>query len=71
MGSIWKKGSDTLHNGLVIGILMSAAILWGDKIYNWIVPIIPEVATTFAGEWSIPIVLLGLGGLAGYLVDRY
>lgn len=71
MGTLWKRGRDSLHNGVILGILVSSAILWGDKIYDWIVPIIPESATTFAGEWSIPIILLGLGAILGYAADRW
>jgi len=70
MGSFWKKGSDTLHNGTVLGAVAGALIVWGDKVYNWLIPVIPEAWITFAGDWSIPIILIGLGALLGYAVDR-
>lgn len=67
---IWKSGKDTLHNGIVIGILLGIALVWGQPVYDWIVSIIPTT-WDWLGTYTIPIIVIGIAGLVGYIVDRY
>jgi len=68
---LWKSGKDLLHNGTVLGAITGALLVWGDKVYNWIVSVLPASLMNFAGSWSIPIILVAAGALLGYVVDRY
>ncbi len=69
MTSLLQRGRDNLLNGIVLGALLAAAIIWGGTIYGWIEGIVP-VDWLVLGEWSLPVYLLGLGALIGYIVDR-
>mgnify|MGYP001382636354 CR=1 FL=1 len=69
MGTFWKKGSDTLIDGTVVGGLLGFAICYGDKIYSWIVDFIPTTWNWF-GDTTIPIIIIGAGLLIGYATDR-
>ncbi len=72
MGSFWKSSiKDTAKNGTVLGGIMGAFVVWGDKVYNWIIQVIPDAWTTFAGDWSIPLIIIGIGIAIGYAVDKY
>ena len=66
---IWKKGTDSLKNGLVLGALLGAMIVWGAQIYSWLIINVPT-AWLILGEWSLPIYIIGVGALAGYIIDR-
>lgn len=66
-----KTGRDTLHNGTVLGAVAGALVVWGGKVNDFLMGIIPASWATFAGDWSIPIIIIALGGLVGYMVDRY
>lgn len=70
MGSIWRKGKDTLHNGTVLGVLLGIAVVWGSTILAKIEEIIPETWIVL-GEYSIPVYIIGACALLGYLIDRY
>ena len=69
MTGFWRKGSDTLHNGTVLGALLGAAIVWGNHLYSWLITNIPG-AWLKLGSYSLPIYLVGAGALIGYLIDR-
>lgn len=70
MTSFWTKtGKDTLHNGAILGGLLAAAIIWGGTVYGWIEGIVP-VDWLILGDFSLPVYLLGIGALVGYIVDR-
>ena len=72
MTDFWKASTkDKCKNGTVIGIFLSSIIIWGSGIYDWIVGIIPLTWQTFAGDFSIPIIILVAGGVLGYIVDKY
>ena len=69
MGTFWKKGSDNLYDGTIIGGLLRAAIVYGDKMYDWIVSFIPTTWNWF-GDLTIPVLIIGAGLLIGYITDR-
>ena len=69
--SFWKQGRDTLANGSLLGGIAGALVVWGDKVYDWMVPLIPDAWTSFGGDYSIPIIVIGVGALVGYLIDRF
>ncbi len=69
MTSFWKKGSDTLHNGTVLGALAGLFIWQGASIYTWLIEQVPSVWLKL-GTYSLPIYLIGAGALIGYIIDR-
>ena len=69
MTTFWKRGSDTLHNGTVLGVLAGFFIWKGAVIYTWLLENIPTTWMKL-GTWSLPIYLLGAGALVGYIIDR-
>jgi len=69
MASIFKKGKDKLVNGIVLGALLGAAIVWGAQIYTWILLTVPQ-SWMVLGSASLPIYVIGIGALAGYIIDR-
>ena len=70
MTSFWTRtGRDNLQNGAILGALLAAAIVWGSTVYEWIEGIVP-LDWLVLGEFSLPVYLLGLGALVGYIVDR-
>ena len=69
MVGFWKKGRDTLHNGTVLGALAGLFIWQGANIYSWLIINIPSVWLKL-GTYSLPIYLIGIGALAGYIIDR-
>jgi len=69
MGSLLRKGSDSLKNGMVLGALSGVFIWQGSKIYSYLIINIPS-AWLKLGACSLPIYLIGLGALVGYIVDR-
>jgi len=71
MTKIFKKAQDNLANGAIFGAAVGVLVVYGQKVYEWLVPLIPEAATTFAGDFSIPIMVIGAFALTGYLLDRY
>lgn len=65
-----RTGTDKLQNGMIMGILFGAVIIWGGGIYDFLLTIIPLDWQTFAGDLSVPIIILAVGGLLGYFIDR-
>jgi hypothetical protein len=63
-----KKGSDNLKNGIVLGGLFGAAIVWGNLIYSWVQTIIPS-SWLVLGSFSLPVYLIVLGAIVGYIID--
>ena len=60
---------DDLFNGVVLGGLLGAAIVWGAPIYTWIIETVPS-AWLVLGNSSLPLYLIGVGALIGYIVDK-
>ena len=68
---LWNpRGRDSLKNGTVLGALFGLSIAYGDSVKEFIIGLIPESLTDFAGSLSIPIILIGLGIIVGYYIDR-
>jgi hypothetical protein len=72
MSSIFKKGSDNLLNGAILGVLIgvligSSNIPFIQTAVSWITNLIPEAYHFMYMEW---IVVGLLGGIIGYIVDR-
>jgi len=68
MSSFWTRGRDKLQNGLCFGFLLGAAIIWGNKLYSWLLIQVPPLWTQ-----TIPleVYILGICGLIGYFIDRF
>ncbi len=60
---------DKLLNGVVLGAALGAAIVWGAPIYSWLIINIPS-AWLVLGDFSLPIYIIGIGALAGLIVDK-
>ena len=69
MASLLHRGKDKLLNGIILGALLGAAIVWGADIYSWLILNFPNNLLVL-GEWSLPIYIIGAGALIGYIVDR-
>ena len=69
MASLLHRGKDKLLNGVVLGAMLGAAIVWGAPIYSWLIINIPSTWLVL-GDLSLPIYIIGVGALAGYFVDR-
>lgn len=61
---------DKLINGMVLGALAGFFIWQGAAIYSWLLINIPSYWLKL-GDLSLPIYLIGTGGLIGYLIDRW
>lgn len=61
---------DDLFNGVVLGGLLGAAIVWGAPIYTWIIETVPP-AWYVLGDPSLPLYLIGAGMLVGWIIDKY
>ena len=74
MASLFRKGSDGLQNGTILGALFGAALVYGEGVYDWIstnlLSLLPDSATTFAGDFTLPLLMIAGGALIGYIVDR-
>lgn len=68
--TIWKRGLDNLRNGVILGALFGAAIVWGNKVYSFLILNIPSAWLKF-GELSLPLYLIGIGAIVGYIIDRH
>lgn len=66
---IFRKGLDSLSNGTVFGAIAGVLIVTGRSIYDAIVPRIPE-NIQILGEYSLPIYIIGIFTVLGYVVDR-
>jgi hypothetical protein len=67
--NLLQRGRDNLLNGTILGGLFAAAIIWGGSIYGWMKEMIP-LEWLILGELSLPVYLLGIGALVGYIIDR-
>ena len=69
---LWKASMrDKVKNGTVFGLILSCTIIWGGGIYNWLKELIPLSWQTFAGDMSVPLIILATGAIVGYLIDKY
>ena len=66
---LFQRGKDKLLNGLVLGALLGAAIVWGAPIYSWLIINVPS-AWLVLGDLSLPIYIIGAGAILGYIIDR-
>ena len=69
--SLLQRGKDNLANGAVLGGITGALIIYGQRVYDWLVPLIPESwIGIFPDGYGIPVILIGIGVLLGYIIDR-
>lgn len=69
--AIWKKAKDNLMNGAILGGVLGAAIVWSDKVIEFVEDTIPTNWLVLGSTWSIPVYIIGGLALIGYLLDRY
>ncbi len=69
VSSLLQKGKDKLLNGVILGALFGAVIVWGVNIYGWLITNVPS-SWLVLGEFSLPVYVIGAGALIGYIVDR-
>ncbi len=67
--SLLSRGKDKLLNGVILGAILGATIVWGEPIYSWLIINIPS-SWLVLGEWSLPIYVVGTMAILGYIVDR-
>lgn len=66
--SAFTRGPDNLKNGIVLGGLFGLGIYFGSNIMNFLITTIPE-NWKILGAFSIPVYLILLGMLIGYIID--
>ena len=69
MSQLFQRGKDKLLNGIILGGLLGAAIVWGAPIYSWLIINVPS-AWLVLGDLSLPIYIIGAGAIIGYIIDR-
>ena len=67
--NILRKGADRLGNGILFGIVAGFAAVFGERIIAQIVPLIPEKALIL-GTLSLPVYIISIFAVAGYIIDR-
>ena len=71
MATLLQRGKDNLTNGVILGGIAGALIIWGDTVKGWVTDIIPQSwINVFPEGYGLAIILIGLGALVGYIVDR-
>ena len=64
---------ESYKNGIFLGGILGAAILWGDKVrdplVNWLNSVMPSQVSFLGTLWA-PIVIIGVCALIGLLVDK-
>lgn len=72
MANIFRKGGDQLWNGTVLGGVAGLILYYGDKLNlsQKISDIMTNKGWMFAGDWTVPIIMIGAGLVIGYVIDR-
>jgi hypothetical protein len=76
MANVFKKGSDNLLNGAILGVIIGYLVATNGT--SWIQSIVTTVVNTinqsnwlsFAGDYTTILVWVVIGGIAGYIIDR-
>ena len=69
--NILQRGPDNLTNGVVLGAAVGALIVWGETVKTWVTDIIPiDWINVFTEGTGLPIILIVISALVGYIVDR-
>jgi len=66
--SFWIRMGDSLRNGTILGVLLGASIAWGNHVYSWLLINVPALWISTVPLWAW---FIGIGGIAGYLIDRH
>lgn len=72
MPEIYTK-LESFKNGMILGLALGAAILWGNYIREPILNFLNGLMPTqmgFLGDFWAPILVLAICALIGYLVDK-
>lgn len=69
--TFWKSSAkDKVKNGTILGAILGACIVWGDKIYSSIDSIIPST-WNFLGSFTVPAIIILVSVIVGYCIDKY
>ena len=71
--SFWKKGSDNLIDGTVLGAAFGCAIIWGPKILAFITEYIPPTwdwLDTIQTGITAKVLIIAGGAVIGYILDK-
>ena len=68
MAGFWFRMGDNLKNGTVLGMLVALAMIWGNKVYDWLLINLPPAWTSTIPLWASLIII---GGIVGYIIDRH
>lgn len=68
MAGFWVHLGDNLKNGTILGMIVAVTMIWGNKVYSWLLINVPPSWTSAIPLWAY---LLVLGGIIGYLIDRH
>jgi len=67
MATLFRRGRDFLGNGVIFGLVASSFLIWGNKIYSWLLINVPAYWTETIPLW---VSVLIIGGIVGYVIDR-
>ena len=65
--ALWRSTGDNLKNGTILGMLMALAMIWGNKVYSWLLINVPSAWTSVIPLWAYLIIIFGI---VGYWIDR-
>lgn len=66
--AFWKSMGDNLKNGTILGMVVALAMMWGNNVYSWLLINVPPSWTSVIPLWAS---LLAIGGIIGYIFDKY
>jgi len=71
MSNIWKSSlKDKAKNGLVIGAVMGLAVVFGERIFNFLANNMPK-DWFFFGNITPQVFIVILFAIIGYIVDKW
>jgi len=63
---------DKLVNGTALGAIVGITLFWGSGIRDWIMDTFSAPSQlSFLGDLGLPLIVIGIFTLAGYLIDKY
>lgn len=65
--AFWRQMGDNLKNGTILGMVVALAMMWGNKVYSWLLINVPAAWTNTIPLWAY---LLAIGAVVGYVIDR-
>lgn len=72
MAGLFKKGSDSLLNGAVLGGLLGVGIIFGEKVVEFVTTKLPDkmLILNMVPETAAKVYIVAAALLLGYIFDR-